>query len=215
MSGPLVRVLVVDDHPIVREGIVAILSSVPDLEVIGQAVNGADALAQLPGLRPELVLMDLRMPVMNGVDATARIHAEYPETAVVVLTTYETDEDILSAVEAGATGYLLKAAPADELIAGVRAAASGQVALAPTVAATLVSQAGRPEAPRLTNREIDVLRCVAAGLTNHQIGQRLFISEATVKTHLLRLFDKLGVNDRTRAVTLAIERGLLPPSASR
>ncbi|AXE37246.1 response regulator [Acidipropionibacterium virtanenii] len=147
MSTTSTRVLVVDDHPIVREGIVAILASAVDLEVVGQAANGAEAIALLERLVPDVVLMDLRMPVMNGVDATARIHAEHPEIKVVVLTTYESDEEILSAVESGATGYLLKAAPASELIAGVRAAARGQVALAPSVARVLVAQMSTPDFP--------------------------------------------------------------------
>ncbi|GAA2181390.1 response regulator transcription factor [Brooklawnia cerclae] len=214
-ANSAIRVLVVDDHPIVREGIVAIVASAPDLEVVGQAANGAEAITQFAALRPDIVLMDLRMPVMDGVSATAHIHAEHPEVTVVVLTTYETDEDILSAIEAGATGYLLKAAPKEELIAGVRAAANGQVALAPSVAAALVSRVQAPEPARLTPREIEVLGLVADGLSNAQIGRRLFITEATVKTHLLRLFEKLGVNDRTRAVTLAMERGILPRDSRR
>lgn len=209
MNADTIRVLIADDHPIVREGIVAIVASAPDLEVVGQAANGLEAIGQLTAVQPDIVLMDLRMPVMDGVEATARIHAEHPEVTVVVLTTYETDEDILSAIEAGATGYLLKASPKEELIAGVRAAAHGQVALAPAVAAALVAHMQAPEPARLTPREIDVLRLVAAGLSNAQIARRLFITEATVKTHLLRLFGKLDVNDRTRAVTLAMERGLL------
>lgn len=209
MITETIRVLVVDDHPIVREGIVSIVSSAPDLEVVGQAANGEEALDVLDTTRADVVLMDLRMPVMDGVAATARIHTEHPGVIVVVLTTYETDEDILSAIEAGATGYLLKAAPKEELIAGVRAAAAGQVALAPSVAAMLVSRVSTPPATRLTPREIEVLRLVSGGLSNAQIAAKLFISEATVKTHLLRLFEKLGVNDRTRAVTLAMERGIL------
>lgn len=206
MTAP-VRVLVVDDHPIVREGIVSIVASAPDLAVVGQAAHGAEALELVAQLSPDIVLMDLRMPVMGGVEATAAIHARFPGVTVVILTTYETDEDILSAIEAGATGYLLKAAPMEELIQGVRAAASGQVALAPAVAAALVSRAQAPA--RLTPREVEVLRLVATGSTNGQIAAALHISEATVKTHLLRLFEKLGVNDRTRAVTLAMERGLI------
>lgn len=153
--------------------------------------------------------MDLRMPVMDGVTTTAYLRAHFPDVTVVILTTYETDEDILSAIEAGATGYLLKAAPREELISAVRAAAGGRVALAPSVAAALVTRAQTPAPARLTPREVEVLRLVATGGTNGRIASSLTISEATVKTHLLRIFEKLGVNDRTRAVTLAMERGIL------
>ncbi len=205
----MVRVLVADDHPIVREGIVSIIGAAAGLEVVGQASNGSEAVALAGALQPDVVLMDLRMPVMDGVEATRAIHRAAPRVVVVVLTTYESDADILSAIEAGATGYLLKAAPKEELVAGVRAAAAGQVALAPSVATALVNRVQTPPPARLTAREVEVLRLVAEGLSNSQIGTRLVISEATVKTHLLRLYEKLGVNDRTRAVTLAMERGIL------
>lgn len=204
-----IRVLVADDHPIVREGIASIVGSAAGMEVVAQAANGDEAIRLVEIVTPDVVLMDLRMPVVDGVAATARIHAAHPEIALVILTTYESDADILSAIEAGATGYLLKAAPMEELVAGVRAAAAGQVALAPAVAAALVSRAKAPAPAALTPREVEVLRLVATGSTNAQIASTLFISEATVKTHLLRLFEKLGVNDRTRAVTLAMERGIL------
>ncbi len=207
------RVFVADDHPVVREGIVAIVSSADGIDVIGQASNGREAIeaiADLGSALPDVVLMDLRMPIMDGVEATAYLHAHFPSVTVVILTTYETDEDILSAIEAGATGYLLKASPREELIGAVRAAAAGRVALAPSVAAALVTRAQIPAPTRLTPREIEVLRLVAEGHTNGRIASKLAISEATVKTHLLRTFEKLGVNDRTRAVTLAMERGILP-----
>ena len=191
----MIDVFVVDDHPVVREGIVSIVASADDMEV--------DGLMRAP----DVVLMDLRMPVMDGVTTTAYLRANFPSVTIVILTTYETDEDILSAIEAGATGYLLKAAPREELISAVRAAAAGQVALAPSVAAALVTRTRAPA--RLTAREVEVLRLVAAGHTNGRIASALSISEATVKTHLLRIFEKLGVNDRTRAVTLAMERGIL------
>lgn len=208
-----ISVFVVDDHPVVREGIISIVASADDIDVVGQASNGREVIDALerhgPEQVPDVILMDLRMPIMDGVAATAYLHRHIPSIIIVILTTYETDEEILSAIEAGATGYLLKAAPREELIEGVRAAAAGQVALAPTVATALVNHAQVPAPARLTPREIEVLKLVANGDTNGRIASTLFISEATVKTHLLRAFEKLGVNDRTRAVTLAMERGIL------
>ncbi len=206
---PTVRVLVADDHAVVRAGIVALLEAEPDIEVVGQAVDGDDAVAQALALLPDLVVMDVRMPRLTGDVATARIRERAPSVRVLVLTTYESDASILSAIEAGASGYLLKAAPAEELIAGVRSVAAGEVALSPAIAAQLVARVRQPAPATLTPRETEVLRLVAEGLSNRGIGERLFLGEATVKTHLLRVFEKLGVNDRTRAVTLAMERGLL------
>jgi len=203
-----IRLLVVDDHPVVRAGIVGLLAGEPDLEVVGEAADGAQACDLAAALRPDVVLMDLRMPVMDGTTATERILAATPTVRVVVLTTYETDADILPAVEAGATGYLLKDTPRDDLVAAVRAVAGGETVLAPSVARRLVAGV-RNAAERLTARELEVLAAVARGGSNAQIGVELFISEATVKTHLLRIFAKLGVDDRTRAVTVALERGIL------
>ena len=203
-----IRLLVVDDPPVVRAGIVGLLAGEPDLEVVGEAGDGAQACELARELGPDVVLMDLRMPVMDGASATERILREDPDVRVVVLTTYETDADILRAVEAGATGYLLKDTPRDDLVAAVRAVAGGETVLAPSVARRLV-QGVRNAGERLTSRELEVLAAVARGGTNAQIGAELFISEATVKTHLLRIFAKLGVDDRTRAVTVAFERGLL------
>ena len=203
-----IRLLVVDDHPVVRAGIVGLLAGEPDLEVVGEAADGAQACDLAAALRPDVVLMDLRMPVMDGTTATERILAATPTVRVVVLTTYETDADILRAVEAGATGYLLKDTPRDDLVAAVRAVAGGETVLAPSVARRLVAGV-RNAAERLTARELEVLAVVARGGSNAQIGVELFISEATVKTHLLRIFTKLGVDDRTRAVTVALERGIL------
>ncbi len=205
----MIRILVADDHAVVRAGIVALLADEPDLQVIGEAVDGMEAVALAAQLTPDLVVMDVRMPRLTGDEATARILAETPGVRVLVLTTYESDASILAAIEAGASGYLLKAAPAEELLAGVRSVAAGEVALSPAIAAQLVTRMQQPPPPVLTPRETDVLRLVAEGLTNRQIGERLHLGEATVKTHLLRTFDKLGVSDRTRAVTLAMERGLL------
>lgn len=211
-STERVRTLVADDHPVVRQGVASLLATTPDFEVVGQAADGREAVEQALRLRPGLVVLDLRMPVLDGVGATARLRAELPEARVVVLTTYESDDDILAAIEAGASGYLLKAAPEAELLAGLRSVVAGQVALAPSMAAALVVRARRQAAPTtpLTPRETEVLALVATGCSNPEIGRRLFIGEATVKTHLLRTFEKLGVDDRTRAVTLALERGWLP-----
>jgi len=205
----MIRVLVADDHPVVRSGLAGLLAVEPDVEVVGEAGDGAAAVSMARALMPDLVLMDLRMPGVDGAAATAQITDELPGVHVLVLTTYETDTDILRAVEAGATGYLLKDTPRDQLVAGVRAAARGESALSPSVARRLVQQL-RGDAERLTPRELEVLSGVARGLSNAAIGRELFITEATVKTHLLRMFGKLGVDDRTHAVTVAIQRGILP-----
>jgi DNA-binding NarL/FixJ family response regulator len=207
----VIRVLVVDDHPVVRSGLVGMLEVEDDLEIVGEAGDGEEALVRVAALAPDVVLMDLRMPRLDGAAATARITAEHPATRVLVLTTYDTDGDIVRAVEAGATGYLLKDTPRVQLIEAVRAAARGETVLAPTVAARLVSRMRAPVVEVLTPREVEVLSLVARGLSNAEIGRELFIGEATVKTHLLRAFAKLGVDDRTRAVTVAMERGILPP----
>lgn len=206
-----IRVLVVDDHEVVRAGIVALLAASDGIEVVGEAADGAAAVARAAALRPDVTLMDLRMPGTGGVEATRALLAADPRARVLVLTTYESDDDILGAIAAGAAGYLLKAAPAAEVVAGIRSVAAGETALAPSVARALVRAAREPEAPRvaLSAREAEVLALVAAGLTNRDIGGRLFVGEATVKTYLARVFDKLGVSDRTRAVTRAQELGLL------
>jgi DNA-binding NarL/FixJ family response regulator len=206
----VIRVLVVDDHPVVRSGLVGMLDIEDDLEVVGEAADGEEALLRVAALAPDVVLMDLRMPRLDGAGATARIVAEHPASRVLVLTTYDTDADIVRAVEAGATGYLLKDTPRAQLVDAVRAAARGETVLAPPVAARLVSRMRAPAAEALTPREVQVLGAVARGLSNGEIGRELFIGEATVKTHLLRAFAKLGVDDRTRAVTVAMERGILP-----
>jgi DNA-binding NarL/FixJ family response regulator len=205
-----IRVLVVDDHPVVRGGLVGWLDAQDDLTVVGEAGDGLEALALVAAAEPDVVLMDLRMPRMDGVTATERLAAAHPGVRVLVLTTYDTDADIVRAVAAGATGYLLKDAPLPQLADAVRAAARGETVLAPPVAARLVSRLRAPAAEAPTAREVEVLAGVARGLTNAEIGRELFIGEATVKTHLLRVFAKLGVDDRTRAVMVAVERGLLP-----
>ncbi|KQM16568.1 LuxR family transcriptional regulator [Plantibacter sp. Leaf171] len=206
-----IRIVVADDHPIVRSGIVALLGRAEDLEVVAEVADGAAAVEAAEAHHPDLVLMDLRMPVLGGVEATARIVQRLPGVRVLVLTTYETDDDILGAIEAGASGYLLKAAPEQEILAGIRSVVSGQTVLAPTIAATLVGrvQGGSSPRPQLSARELEVLALVAAGNSNRAIAAGLFISESTVKTHLLHVFEKLEVADRTRAVTRAQELRLL------
>ncbi|MGW5191271.1 response regulator transcription factor [Kribbella sp. NPDC004138] len=209
----MIRVLVVDDHPVVRSGLSGMLAVTDDISVVGEAGDGLEALALVESTVPDVVLMDLRMPRMDGVAATGAIVSGYPSTRVLVLTTYDTDTEILHAVEAGAAGYLLKDTPHVELLNGIRAAARGETVLAPPVAARLMSRLRTPAAPAAAQpspRELEVLAAVARGLSNAEIGRELFIGEATVKTHLQRLFAKLDVDDRTRAVTVAIERGLLP-----
>jgi DNA-binding NarL/FixJ family response regulator len=204
----VIRVLVADDHPIVRSGIVALLQTAEDVEVVGEAATGLEVVELATRLEPDLVLMDLRMPGIDGDEATARILAALPGVRVLILTTYESDDSILTAIEAGASGYLLKAAPQEEILAGVRSVVRGEVALAPSIAALLVQRITSP-APALSPRETEVLTLVAAGHSNPSIARTLFLSEATVKTHLLHVFEKLGVSDRTRAVTRAMELGLL------
>jgi DNA-binding NarL/FixJ family response regulator len=211
----MIRLIIADDHPIVRAGLAGLLADEPGFEVIAEAADGDEAVRLAAEARPDVILMDLRMPVLDGVAATARIVAARDAAAgprVLILTTYESDDQILAAIEAGASGYLLKAAPREEIVAGIRSVAAGQSALSPAVAVRLVERMRQPEpaASALTPRETDVLRLVAAGHGNRQIAVQLGIGESTVKTHLLRVYDKLGVDSRTRAVTLALERGLLP-----
>lgn len=205
----MIRVMLVDDHPVVREGLRGMLEAEPDLTVVGEAGSGEEAVARVASVAPDVILMDLRMGNLDGVGATERILAGDAKAKVVVLTTYETDADILRAVEAGASGYLLKDASRADLANAVRAAARGETVLAPSVAGRLVNQVRRPATQSLSGREVEVLALVAKGLTNADIGRALHISEATVKTHLLRAFGKLDVSDRTAAVTTAMALGLL------
>lgn len=209
----MIRVLIVDDHPIVRDGLRGVFSGEADIEVVGEAGDGDEALTQVARHRPDVVLMDLRMPRMGGVAAIQTLAQDAPDVRVVVLTTFDTDSDVLPAIEAGATGYLLKDAPRSELIRGVRAAYAGEPVLAPSVAGRLMGQLRSPEpaGEALSVRELEVLRLVAGGRTNRGIAAALFISEATVKTHLLHLYGKLGVRDRAAAVNEAHRRGLLDP----
>lgn len=205
----MIRLIVADDHPIVRAGLQGLLASQPDFEVMGEAANGHEALELVRTLRPDVALVDLRMPLLDGVGTTREIRRVSPETNILVLTTYETDADVLRAIEAGATGYLLKETPREELFRAVRATAIGQSVLSPSVASRLVGRTRGASERVLSTREIEVLMQVARGTSNKLIARDLRISEATVKTHLLHIFAKLGVDDRTAAVTVAIERGIV------
>jgi DNA-binding NarL/FixJ family response regulator len=207
----MIRVLIVDDHPVVRDGLRGMFTGEPDFEVVGEAATGGEAVVRTAELEPDVVLMDLRMPEVDGVTAIRRL-AETGSTArVLVLTTYDTDSDVLPAIEAGATGYLLKDSRADELFRAVRAAARGEAVLSPSVATRLLGSVRRPAREPLSAREQEVLELVARGATNREAARQLFVSEATVKTHLLHVYAKLGVNDRAAAVHEAFQRGLLTP----
>jgi DNA-binding NarL/FixJ family response regulator len=205
----MTRVVLVDDHPIVREGMRGMLATAPDLEVVGEAGDGEEALRLIGLLLPDVVLMDLRMPGLDGTAVTAEISRRYPDVHVLIVTTYDSDADILRAVEAGAQGYVLKDTPVAQLLDAIRGAARGETVLGPTIAAKLFRRNSR-RVDTVTAREIEVLVCVARGLSNAEVGRELYIGEATVKTHLSRAFTKLGVDDRTAAVTAAIEQGILP-----
>lgn len=207
--GAPVRLLVADDHPVVRDGIVGMVSSDPGIEVVGEASDGAEAVRLARALQPDVVLMDLRMPGTDGVAAIRELLRLGVNSRIVVLTTYDSDADVLPAIEAGATGYLLKDVPRDELVRAVHAAANGHSALAPSVASRLVDRVRAPEASLLSPRELQVLALVADGATNREAGARLHLSEATVKTHLLSIYGKLGVGDRAAAVAEGFRRGLL------
>ena len=205
----IVRVLIADDHPVVRSGIKGMLASDPGFEVVGEAAGGTEAVAMTLREQPDVVLMDLRMPDLDGASATAEIRARRPETQILVLTTYDTDADIVRAIEAGAIGYLLKDVPHEEISRAVRAAARGEPVLAPGVAERLMDRARGAAGDALTGREIEVLEHVARGLTNSEIAHELFVSATTVKAHLAHIYRKLGVSDRTAAVTAALERQII------
>jgi DNA-binding NarL/FixJ family response regulator len=205
----VIRVLIADDHPVVRDGLRGIFADDPDFLVVGEAGNGAEAVARVEREGADVVLMDLRMPQMSGVEAIRRLRRTAPAVRVLVLTTYDTDSDVLPAIEAGATGYLLKDAPREELIRAVRAAFAGEAVLSPAVASRLMGQVRKPAPEKLSQRELDVLTLIAGGATNREAAARLFVSEATIKTHLLHVYEKLGVRDRAAAVAEAYRRRLL------
>jgi DNA-binding NarL/FixJ family response regulator len=204
-----IRVVVADDHPIVRQGVVALLEDESDIEVVADVADGRAALSAALVEEPHVILMDLRMPDMDGVEATKAVRERRPEIAVLVLTTYDTDEAIVRAVEAGAAGYMLKDSPTEDLVDAVRRAAAGETVLAPLITKRLAERMHRVSPGALTSREIEVLREVANGNTNAEVAERLHISEATVKTHLIHIYDKLAVSDRAAAVARAYEKGIL------
>jgi DNA-binding NarL/FixJ family response regulator len=203
--------MIVDDHPVVRDGLSGMFNADPEFEVIAEAGNGADAVRRARALRPDVILMDLRMPELDGVEAIRALSREGVDAHVLVLTTFDSDADVRPAIEAGATGYLLKDAPREELLRAVRAAAQGESVLSPAVASRLVAHVRSPATDHLSERELEVLALVARGASNRDAAARLFISEATVKTHLLHIYAKLGVSDRAAAVAEAFNRGLLTP----
>lgn len=205
----MIRLLIVDDHPIVRDGLRGAFDTEPDIEVAGEAANGREAVARAVGQAVDVVLMDLRMPEMDGVEAIAALRQKAPGIRVLVLTTFDSETDVLPAIEAGATGYLLKDAPTEELLRAVRAAHRGESVLSPSVAGQLMGQVRSPSGRALSERELEVLRLVADGASNRAAASRLFISEASIKTHLQHIYDKLGVRDRAAAVGEAYRRGLL------
>lgn len=209
-----IRILVADDHPVVRDGLIAILSTQPDFEVVGQAGTGAEVITQVEALAPDVLLLDLEMPELDGVEALQQLQKDNPNTRAIVFTAFDTDERILGAVQAGAQGYLLKGAPREELFKAVRVVHSGGSLLQPVVASKLLRQvSGRQEQPAevepLTPRELEVLALVAHGLQNKEIAGQLVISERTVKFHVSSIMGKLGAGNRTEAVSIAAQRGLI------
>ncbi|MFD8965735.1 response regulator [Streptomyces sp. NPDC059568] len=220
-SGVTIRVLIVDDQVMVREGFSVLLNAMPDIEVVGEAVNGREAVGQVAALRPDVVLMDIRMPELNGIDATREIVAANADAKVLVLTTFDLDEYVYQALRAGASGFLLKDASARQLADGVRVVASGEALLAPTVTRRLITEfsklADTPRAPAmarigdLTERETEVLVLIAQGLSNAEIAEHLVVAESTIKTHVSRILVKLGLRDRTQAAVFAYEARLVTP----
>ncbi len=204
-----IHILIADDHPVVREGLAGMLAGQEDFVVVGLAADGHTAVTLHNALTPDVTLMDLRMPGLDGVGAIMAIKEARPSAHILVLTTYDSDADIVRAVEAGATGYLLKDTPREELFRAVRAAARGESVLAPAVASRLMTRMRAPAEENLSAREIEVLQLVATGASNQKIGKTLHISTATVKTHLIHIYNKLNVDGRTAAVTVALEKGII------
>ncbi|QJT03034.1 response regulator transcription factor [Streptomyces asoensis] len=221
-TGGTIRVLIADDQEMVRQGFTVLLNAHPGIEVIGQAVHGLDAVAKVDELAPDVVLMDIRMPELGGIDATHRITLAHPHIKVLVLTTFDLDEYVYDALRAGASGFLLKDASADRLAEAVRVVAAGDALLAPVITRKLIAEFsrldGKPRAPLkervgdLTERETEVLTLIAQGLSNAEIAGHLFVAEQTVKTHVGRILVKLGLRDRTQAAVFAYESGLVRPS---
>ncbi|UXY28889.1 response regulator [Streptomyces sp. HUAS TT20] len=216
-----IRVLIADDQQMVRQGFTVLLNTQPDIDVIGQAVDGRDAIAKVSELTPDVVLMDIRMPEMSGIEATRRITTDDPAVKVLVLTTFDLDEYVYEALRAGASGFLLKDASADQLAEAVRVVAAGDALLAPGITRRLIAEFSRLDGPRraplrqrvgdLTERETEVLALIAQGLSNAEIAERLVVAEQTVKTHVGRILVKLGLRDRTQAAVFAYESGLVRP----
>lgn len=207
----MISVLIVDDHPVVRDGLRSMFSADGRFDVVGEAADGKQAVTEVLKLQPDVVLLDLRMAGGDGVTAIRELSRLEVRTRVLVLTTYDTDQDVLMAIEAGATGYLLKDTPREELFRAVEAASRGESVLSPAVTSRLMGQVRQPVIEHLSPRELDVLRIIAAGATNREAAKQLYISEATVKTHLLHIYAKLGVRDRAAAVATAFARGVLGP----
>ncbi len=201
-----IRVLIAEDHQVVRQGFVALLNTVPGLQVIAEAANGSEAIARFEQHHPDVTLMDLRMPGLGGVEAVTEIRRKHPGARIIVLTTFDGDEDIYRAIQAGAKGYLLKGMSGEELIDAIRAVHAGKSRIPSVVAERLADRMG---GPGLTGRELDVLKAIVAGRSNKEIATELFISEATVKTHINSILGKMGVTDRTQAATSALQRGIV------
>ena len=205
----MIKIIIADDHPVVRSGLRALLSSQLDFEIAGEAANGEEAAKLAISLVPDLILMDLQMPILDGLGAIKLIRAKLPKVNILVLTTYGTDADIVPALEAGAIGYLLKDTPPEQLFQAVRNVASGEMALAPRVAEKVTQRLTNPSKNTLSGREIEVLELASQGNPNKEIARKLFITEATVKSHFVHIFSKLGVTDRTAAVTEAVKKKII------
>lgn len=205
MTNP-VRILVVEDHHVVRQGLVALIKTVEDMQVVGEACDGRQAVELFRQHQPDITIMDLRLPKMTGVEAITEIRHDFPAARIIVLTTYDGDEDIYRALQAGARGYLLKDMSGDDLMDAIRTVHAGRSRIPPAVAQRLADRLGGPD---LTTRELEVLKLIVSGKSNKEIGRDLFISEATVKTHINSLLSKLGVSDRTQAATTALQRGIV------